>query len=562
MARRRTASRRGAAAPAALPDPGVGGRHWVLDVPYEDRAMVAGQGARWYPPAKATVWSGTQPPAPLRRYLSAPYTYERWVENNLNATPSPHRMQVAAMTPYPLQVEGARAIAKHCAAGGTEFLLADEPGVGKTITAIIGAKAACALRKGARVLVIADRPANITIAHWGRSIAAVGDGGLEWLVTTWDRLEKVKGYAADVIVADEAHAVRYTTTKRWGHWVTLSGLGRSTRRPYLIVTTATPSHTPLELPYLAGAFADQVGGTSKEWLDDFPGHLSAHGIHLTKGRYGVGWTEDPAERAHDVKRVRGWLTDARPPSMLYRAAPQGPPQLHMLSVVLTPSEWAQYEAEWGEFCADMALARKGNDRARGRAALIRFRQKSSLLRVPASAEWVAAQVESGAQVAVSVEYIDTGAEPLRERLEGLKVPVACIYGSGRFDTEKERLRFQLGRAPVVIFTPSASLSLHAGEALGDGRKATETPRLGLLHSPRYSGIKARQIMGRIHRDGKVAPWFLSAAANTVDEKAAAVMVERLAQAGETIGGDTNYLAKIAKAFGADWLPVEDLDPES
>src|SRR3712207_7646088 len=56
-----------------------------------------------------------------------------------------------------------------------------------------------------------------------RSIAGFGDGGLRWCVTTWDRLGKVAalskatGVAFDVVVADEAHMVRHTTTRSEEH---------------------------------------------------------------------------------------------------------------------------------------------------------------------------------------------------------------------------------------------------------------------------------------------------------------------------------------------------------
>ena len=79
------------------------------------------------------------------------------------------------------------------------------------------------LRGAQRVLVVADRPAAITIGHWCRTITALGDNGLEWVVITWDRLEKVTDYDWDVIIADEAHALRRTTTKRWKLWAKISG---------------------------------------------------------------------------------------------------------------------------------------------------------------------------------------------------------------------------------------------------------------------------------------------------------------------------------------------------
>ena len=139
-------------------------------------------------------------------------------------------------------------VAAHAAAGGRVFLLGDDPGVGKTGTAILAVKAIAEQRDVRTVLVVADRPAAITIPHWARSIAGFGDGGLRWCVTTWDRLAKVSKLTFDVVVADEAHMVRHTTTQRWKHWKAVSGAGRVKDAPYVLAATATPAHTPLELP--------------------------------------------------------------------------------------------------------------------------------------------------------------------------------------------------------------------------------------------------------------------------------------------------------------------------
>src|SRR5699024_7513172 len=185
-----------------------------------------------------------------------------------------------------------------------------------------------------------------------------------------------------------AHALRRTTTKRWKLWAKLSGHSRSHDvAPFVITTTATPGHTPLELPYLAPAYAQHHGEPIKEWTsatkpgESFAAALERHGVGLAKGRYGATWTTDPARRAEDPALVRGWLEDAQPPAMLHRAAPWGPVPISGMPVALTPAERAAYEAEWGEFCREMDIARRGRDTAKGRAALLRFRQKAGLIRV-------------------------------------------------------------------------------------------------------------------------------------------------------------------------------------
>jgi hypothetical protein len=235
-------------------------------------------------------------------------------------------------------------------------------------------------------------------------------------------------------------------------------------------------------------------------------------------------------------------------------------------VALTPAERAAYDSEWSEFRAEMQLARRARQSAKGRAALLRFRQKAGLIRVQATVDWITAQVEAERQVAVSVEFVETAADPIREALLDAGIPVAGIYGSGgssrdRFDVEAERLRFQRGEAMVCVFTVTASISLHAGELLPDGGLASQTPRVGLFHQPRFSGIQARQVTGRTHRDGQVSPWRIAFAEDTVEEQVARVMVERLAVSGSAAGADTSSLREIAELLDADWLPTTALTEE-
>jgi hypothetical protein len=555
--RRRTtkASTSGRTAKSApeVPTAGAGERVWVLAVPFRAPAP----GAVWHAGLQAHVWVGGELPPELAPYDPPPYTLERFLEDELNEKPRPLPM-ARPMTPRDQQCDGADVVAAHAAGGGRVFLLGDDPGVGKTGTAILAVKAIAEQRDVATVLVVADRPAAITIPHWARSIAGFGDGGIRWCVTTWDRLAKVSKLRFDVVVADEAHMVRHTTTQRWKHWKAVSGAGRVKDAPFVLAATATPAHTPLELPYLAPEFAVRHGEPIREW-SDLAKKLDAHGFHVERGRYGWQWTEDADERRADLARLQGWLVDADPPATLHRPAPWGPVSVTGTPVALTPAERAAYDSEWSEFRAEMQLARRARQSAKGRAALMRFRQKAGLIRVQATVDWVKAQVEAERQVAVSVEFVETAADPIREALLDSGVPVAGIYGGGRGrdrgDPEAERLRFQRGDAMVCVFTVTASISLHAGELLPDGRPASTTPRVGLFHQPRFSGIQARQVTGRTHRDGQVSPWRIAFAEDTVEEQVARVMVERLALSGSAAGADTSSLREIAELLDADWLPA-------
>jgi hypothetical protein len=532
-----------------MPTAGAGERVWVLAVPFRAPAP----GAVWHTGLQAHVWVGAQLPPELAPYDPPPYTFERFLEDELNEKPRPLPM-ARPMTPRDQQCDGADVIAAHAAAGGRVFLLGDDPGVGKTGTAILAVKAIAEQRDVRTVLVVADRPAAITIPHWARSIAGFGDGGIRWCVTTWDRLAKVSKLRFDVVVADEAHMVRHTTTQRWKHWKAVSGAGRVKDAPFVLACTATPAHTPLELPYLAPEFAVRHGESIRDWVD-LPKKLADHGFHVERGRYGWQWGEDADERRTDLARLQSWLADADPPATLHRPAPWGPVSVTGTPVALTPAERAAYESEWSEFRAEMQLARRSRQSARGRAALLRFRQKAGLIRVQATVDWVKAQVEAERQVAVSVEFVETAADPIRETLLDAGIPVAGIYGRDRFDVEAERLRFQRGEAMVCVFTVTASISLHAGELLPDGRSASKTPRVGLFHQPRFSGIQARQVTGRTHRDGRTSPWRIAFAEDTVEEQVARVMVERLAVSGSAAGADTSSLREIAELLDADWLPA-------
>jgi hypothetical protein len=531
---------------------------WVLDVPYGTQV----DGADWHPAVGTHVFVGAALPAHLALYAPGPHTLGRFVERSLNPHETvPGHEATGVMEPRRIQFEAADAIAERAAAGGRQFLLADEPGVGKTISAVLGATAVGDLRGARRVLVVADRPATITIGHWCRTITALGDGGLEWVVITWDRLEKVKDHAWDVIIADEAHALRRTTTKRWKAWAKVSGHARPhDQAPFVIATTATPGHTPLELPYLAPAYAQALGEPMRQWSSAtqpataFAAALERHGVGVEHGRYGATWTTDPVRRAADLRLVRGWLADERPAAMLHRAASWGPVPISGMPVSLTPAERNAYEADWGEFCREMDIARRGRSAAKGRAALLRFRQKAGLIRVDSTVAWIAQQVQAERQVACSVEFVTTAADPIAERLRDSGIGVATIYGHDRFDAEAERLRFQTGEAPVCVFTTVASISLHAGETLADGRQASTEPRVGIFHQARYSGIAARQVTGRTHRDHQVSPWHIAYAEGTVEEQVGKVMVERIAAASDSVGSDTTGLTELAQLLGADWLP--------
>lgn len=551
----------------SIPPVGPGERVWVLDLDWGQRIP----GARWVAPWKVTVWVGATPPPLVEANLCGDYTYGRFVEDQMNAhhaRPARPARRDRTMTPRPMQVEGARTLVRAAAAGCPMSVLADDPGVGKTIESVLAAKAIAKLSGARTVLVVAARPAAITVLSWAQTIAAAGDDGLRWVVLPWDQIGKVTAHTWDLIIADEAQYVRHQTTKRWKAWAKVSGLTNARRRPaHQIMVTATPGHNPLELGYLAPLFAHATNTPLSAWVgadpDTFVQQLRTMGVHVVKGeRGGWEWSSDPKARARDLAMVQGWMSGRDVATMVHREAPWGPVQITGMPVHMDATMRRQYDSDWGDFCREMELARRGSNVAKGRAALLRFRQKASVIRVAVTAEWVSEQVSRGRQVVVSVENIDTGAVPLWDALTQQGIRVARAYGSSAntngIDIEAERRAFQTGACPVIITTRTEAISLHAGEDLGGGLRATTAPRVGVFHQARYSGLVGKQITGRTHRDHQRSPWTVMYLDGTVEADVSKLMIERYAASSEMIGGDTTALTKIAQLLRADWMPLDQL----
>ena len=111
----------------------------MLDVPYGTQV----DGATWHPAVRTHLHVGRALPSHLEPYAPGPWTLGRFIENTQNPhRPTPDPEPGDALEPRRIQFEAADAIAERAAAGGRAFLLADEPGVGKTISAVLGATAA------------------------------------------------------------------------------------------------------------------------------------------------------------------------------------------------------------------------------------------------------------------------------------------------------------------------------------------------------------------------------------------------------------------------------------
>jgi superfamily II DNA or RNA helicase len=139
------------------------------------------------------------------------------------------------------------------AAGHRTFLLADEPGLGKTAQALLAAEAASAYP----LLVVVP---NVVKTNWAREAARwtphrpatvvqgdgeTVDGFADIVVLNYELLDRHMGWLDDFgfrgMIVDEAHYIKNKTSQRSQHVLALSDRIRSrSARPLLMALTGTP----------------------------------------------------------------------------------------------------------------------------------------------------------------------------------------------------------------------------------------------------------------------------------------------------------------------------------
>ena len=145
------------------------------------------------------------------------------------------------------------------AAGHRAFLLADEPGLGKTAQALLAAEAASSYP----LLVVAP---NVVKTNWAREAARwvphrpatvvqgdgeAVDGFADIVVLNYEVLDRHLGWLGDFgfrgMVVDEAHFMKNKTSQRSQNVLALSGRIQSRKdRPLLMALTGTPLINDIE----------------------------------------------------------------------------------------------------------------------------------------------------------------------------------------------------------------------------------------------------------------------------------------------------------------------------
>jgi SNF2 family DNA or RNA helicase len=145
------------------------------------------------------------------------------------------------------------------AAGHRSFLLADEPGLGKTAQALVAAEAANAYPLLVVVPSVVKTNWAREAAHWTphRPATVVQgdgetvDGFADIVVLNYEVLDRHRGWLADFgfrgMVVDEAHFIKNKSSQRSQHVLALSDHIRSrTARPLLMALTGTPLINDIE----------------------------------------------------------------------------------------------------------------------------------------------------------------------------------------------------------------------------------------------------------------------------------------------------------------------------
>lgn len=534
---------------------------WALSIPFEWKLWGAQNNVKWDAEKKISYYEGHELPEQLKIFKAAPFSWEWRQQSLLNPNHSfPIELELPEFKAREHQKHASQIIAAAYKSKRVGFLLADDVGVGKTMSAW---DFALEQKKIKKILIVTTASA---LAHWRNTVLHAGYGDKEVLIINYDRLgnlftipkSKAKKMSTrkkgkrkrianagvaeefDLIIFDEAHKGRILTSARS---IMMSKLEVAAN--FVIWATATSGQNPLELAYLKRLLAQSSGSTLSS-MEDFEVWAKEQGLGVSRGAYGKwSWERD----TESLKKMHALLFEQKP-AIAIRRLPEdirGWKSLErtLYPIALSPDNRLLYQKAWEEFKAERSgiktVKKTKAESSNGLVAQLRFRQKSSLIRIPNTLEIAAEFLEKGMKPAISVAFLET-LESIKTELEGCGIRVAQIHGKlSAAEKEKERLKFQKGEADVAVFTVEEAISLHQGEY-------EDVPRVLLVHDIRWSAIQATQIDGRCHRDGFFSPSYWLFGEGTQDEKIAKVLLSRVISMKTMHGDDTKILEEIETAL--------------
>lgn len=507
------------------------------------------------------------------------------------------------------QVEGAKHIFKAWGTGHPGFLLADKTGVGKTLTTLTGItaiakKAGFTPQKKAKLLVICPKG---VIPVWRQTLHAypASTSIMRVMVTNYQQLNKLLTKPAsaekakrqktknraiaregvptidwDFIIFDEGHYLKnYPSSATSVSAVNVSKTNKpysKGKSPFVVYSTATPGSSPLNFAVMANflgrLITEKPNGktvTPKTWGE----FLLQEGFAVKKGKVSYTWatvpwfgknSDDPKERAKYERAEKQAKAVQRKDAMRIGKALKKPgapflmrspkdiagwpeQQLIPLPIEMTVEQKPIYLEAWTRFRNWLKLTPARSDPKGALVETLRYRQKSSLLKVDSMIEQVEDFIEAGNQVYISVQFIET-LEAYKSKLESKGIKCSEISGRNSQDRTSERLRFQKGLTQVVLSTVVEGISLHAGETLPDGSKASSAPRISVIHDVRQNPNDTIQACGRCHRDGENSLLYLPYLESTVEERVILSFVNKSANLQLMTGAKTESVQEMEDIF--------------
>jgi len=387
------------------------------------------------------------------------------------------------------------------ALGKRNALIADEPGLGKTIQAI-GLLNALPDQERKRVLIVV--PAYLRLnwqaelhkwLAWRANISIDNLNVSEGIViASYERVtkhvkeareKKIALPAFDVIIADEAHYLKNPKAQR-----TKATLGLKANR-WLFLTGTPVLNRPVELwPLLTKLDPSGLGSSWKHYVVRY--------CAATKTRW--GWDVSGASNTDELNQLlRGKCMIRRLKKDVLRELPAKIRK----RVYLDPADSRELEkafarereifqalvAEFGSL--ENALKQKGLG---GLEELTKARHAVALAKIPLACQYILEALEEANQLVIFTWHRDV-AYTLRDCLE--QSQISCVMATGDMSTEARHesvKAFQAGLARVFIGTIAAA---------GTGVTLTAASRVIFLEEAWQPGVVV-QAEDRIHRIGQEA----------------------------------------------------------
>lgn len=539
---------------------------YVLDIPYMQKDLVKIYGVKYDVTYKTNIIETQQLNDDLTIYKTKPYSYEAYIEKQINNNLERQEIKEQyckkqEIIPRDYQTIAYKTILNTIKNNISGFLLADEVGLGKTISSCLIVQE----KQFEKILIVTTLSA---IPHWRNTLLKMLLPNKEIIVINYDRLQKLfdvdqsklknikkrktksKMIAKigtvpefDLIIFDESHKLKNNTTNRFKFAMKLIE-----NCDFTLYMSATAGQNPLELGYLSHLLAEITNQPLKNF-NDFEKWCQSMNLGVERGAFGKWiWNGDK----QTIERIHNLLFKNNIQVALRRTPVDiaGYPEINriLLPIEMTLENQKNYQLFWNIFKKEIVdnenhkTSKKYHENKL--VQQLRFRQKASYLKIPQTVEMTLDLLENQQKVAISVAFKETLFE-IKNQLEKEKINVCVIYGDLKpNEKEMERLKFQKDpKYTVCLFTVTEAISLHQNEYLD-----IDIPRSLLIHDIRWSAIENSQIEGRCHRDGKFAQVYWLFLENTIEKNIAKILMNKTITMKNMIGDDTKTLEEIDNLF--------------